>query len=54
MHKQGVGDFPFYCGINSLSELATKDDRCVVLNILGKESSGVTPISHDYSGGNID
>jgi len=53
MHKQGVGDFPFYCGINSLSELATKDDRCVVLNILGKESSGVTPISHDYSGGNI-
>ena len=53
MHKQGVGDFPFYCGINSLSELATKDDRCVVLNILGKESSGVTPISNDYSGGNI-
>ena len=53
MHKQGVGEFPFYCGINSLSELATKDDRCVVLNILGKESSGVTPISHDYSGGNI-
>ena len=36
MHKQGVGEFPFYCGINSLSELATKDDRCVVLNILGK------------------
>ena len=53
MHKQGVGDFPFYCGINSLSELATKDDRVVVLNILGKESSGVTPISNDYSGGNI-
>ena len=53
MHKKGVGDFPFYCGINSLSELATKDDRVVVLNILGKESSGVTPISNDYSGGNI-
>ncbi len=53
MHKQGVGEFPYYVGINSLSELATKEDRVVVLNILGKESSGVTPISHDYSGGNI-
>ena len=36
-----------------LKDLATKDDRVVVLNILGKESSGVTPISNDYSGGNI-
>ena len=53
MHKQGVGQFPYYVGINSLSELATKDDRVVVLNILGKESSGVTPVSNDYSGGNI-
>ena len=53
MHKQGVGEFPYYVGINSLEELATKDDRVVVLNILGKESSGVTPISNDYSGGNI-
>ena len=53
MHKQGVGEFPYYVGVNSLSELATKEDRVVVLNILGKESSGVTPISHDYSGGNI-
>ena len=50
MHKQGVGEFPYYVGINSLEELATKDDRVVVLNILGKESSGVTPISNDYSG----
>ena len=39
MHKQGVGEFPYYVGINSLSELATKDDRVVVLNILGKESA---------------
>jgi len=38
MHKQGVGEFPYYVGINSLEELATKDDRVVVLNILGKES----------------
>ncbi len=53
MHKQGVGEFPYYVGINSLSDLATKDDKVVVLNILGKESSGVTPVSNDYSGGNI-
>ncbi len=53
MHPNGVEGFPYYVGVNSLSELATKDDRVVVLNILGKESSGVTPVSHEYSGGNI-
>lgn len=53
MHKSGVGDFPYYVGIKSLSQLATKEDRVVVLNMLGKESSGVTPVSHEYSGGNI-
>lgn len=53
MHKEGVGEFPYYLGIKSLSQLATKEDRVVVLNMLGKESSGVTPISHEYSGGNI-
>ncbi|MFQ5483218.1 MAG: CoA-binding protein, partial [Nitrospinaceae bacterium] len=53
MHVKGVEGFPYYVGINSLSELATRDDRVVVMNILGKESSGVTPVSHEYSGGNI-
>jgi succinyl-CoA synthetase alpha subunit len=53
MHKAGVEKFPYYVGVNSLAELATKDDRVVVLNMLGKESSTVTPISHEYSGGNI-
>ncbi len=53
MYKHGVGDFPFYCGVRSLSDLAVKEDRVVVLNILGKESSTVTPVSNDYSGGNI-
>jgi succinyl-CoA synthetase alpha subunit len=53
MHKEGVAGFPYYLGVNSLSELATKDDKVVVFNILGNESSGVTPISHEYSGGNI-
>ncbi|MFQ5672730.1 MAG: CoA-binding protein [Nitrospinales bacterium] len=53
MHQKGVEAFPYYVGINSLAELATPQDKVVVLNILGKESSGVTPISHEYSGGNI-
>ncbi len=53
MHKQGIGKFPYYVGINSLSEIATKEDRVCVLNILGNESRTVTPISHEFSGGNV-
>lgn len=53
MHKEGVKKFPYFVGINSLSEIATKDDRVCVLNILGNESRTVTPVSHIYSGGNI-
>ncbi|MEN8219109.1 MAG: CoA-binding protein [Pseudomonadota bacterium] len=53
-YSKGVEAFPhFYVGINSLAELATKEDRVCVLNILGSESRGVTPTSHVYSGGNI-
>ena len=39
--------------IESLADIATPNDRVCVLNILGKESRGVTPTSHAYSGGNI-
>lgn len=54
MHPQGVAAFPhYYVGINSLTELATKDDRVCVLNITGGESRTVTPVSHVYSDGNI-
>ncbi len=53
MHKQGVKKFPYYVGINSLAELATREDRVCVLNILGNESRTVTPTSHVYSGGNV-
>jgi len=45
--------FPYYVGINSLEEIANKKTRCVVMNILGGESKGVTPTSHEFSGGNI-
>ena len=53
MHARGEDSFPYYVGIHSLAELATKDDRVCVLNILGGESRTVTPTSHEFSGGNI-
>jgi len=53
MHKEGVKSFPYFVGINSLAELATKDDTVCVLNILGTESRTVTPVSHEFSGQNI-
>ncbi|MEE9614395.1 MAG: CoA-binding protein, partial [Thermodesulfobacteriota bacterium] len=53
MHKEGVKKFPYYVGVNSLSEIATKEDRVCVLNMLGNESRTVTPTSHVFSGGNV-
>ncbi|MBR8257570.1 CoA-binding protein [Burkholderia ambifaria] len=53
MHKQGIPHFKYFAGISSLSQIATPDDRVCVLNILGGESSEVTPVSHAYSGGNV-
>src|SRR5690349_22017835 len=53
MHKQGIGQFPYYVGISSLAQVATRADRVCVLNILGGESSEVTPVGHAYSGGNV-
>lgn len=53
MFKQGVGDFKYYVGISSLAQIATREDRVCVLNILGGESSEVTPVGHAWSGGNV-
>ena len=53
MYKQGVGSFKYFVGIDSLAKVATREDRVCVLNILGGESSQVTPVSHSYSGGNV-
>ncbi|NKI93130.1 CoA-binding protein [Rhizobacter sp. SG703] len=53
LQKQGVGDFRYYVGISSLAQIATRDDRVCVLNILGAESSDVTPVGHAWSGGNV-
>ena len=53
MYKQGIGDFKYYVGISSLAQIAMREDRVCVLNILGGESSEVTPVGHEYSGGNV-
>ena len=53
MHKHGIAGFPYFLGIRSLSDVATKEDRVCVLNIMGGESRQVTPTSHAFSGGNI-
>src|SRR5262245_64634620 len=52
-HRRSVGAFKYYVGISSLAQVATRDDRVCVLNILGGESSDVTPVGHAYSGGNV-
>ena len=45
--------FPYFVGIHSLEELVTSASRVCVINILGNESRKVTPVSHEYSGGNV-
>src|SRR3990167_5191033 len=53
MRKPGIENFKYFVGIRSLAEIATKEDRICVLNILGNESRSLTPVSHVYSGGNV-
>jgi succinyl-CoA synthetase alpha subunit len=53
MFQKGVSGFPYYLGVNSLADVATRSNRVCVLNILGGESKQVTPISHAFSGGNV-
>jgi succinyl-CoA synthetase alpha subunit len=47
------GPFKYFTGIESLAQIATREDRVCVLNILGGESSEVTPVGHAWSGGNV-
>ena len=44
---------PYYVGAQSQHELANSHSRVCVMNILGTESSQVTPLSHVFSGGNV-
>ena len=53
MIRKSVGDFKYFTGVESLAQIATREDRVCVLNILGGESSEVTPVGHAWSGGNV-
>jgi succinyl-CoA synthetase alpha subunit len=53
MFHRGIQGLPYYLGIRSLADIATRDDRVCVLNIMGGESRQVTPTSHAFSGGNV-
>lgn len=53
MYKQGIEHFKYFVGLNSLAQIASRNDKVCVLNILGGESSEVTPVSHAFSGGNV-
>ncbi|MEA3275361.1 MAG: CoA-binding protein [Pseudomonadota bacterium] len=54
LNPRGIEAFKhYYVGLESLEQIATREDRICVLNILGSESRTVTPISHVYSGGNV-
>ena len=48
-----VPGLPYHLGVHSLAEVATREDRVCVLNIMGGESSQVSPVCHVFSGGNI-
>src|SRR5438105_5333740 len=51
--RKAAGDFRYFVGISSLAQVATRDDRVCVLNVLGAESRQVTPVGHAWSGGNV-
>lgn len=53
MRQLKTRPFPYYVGLHSLEELVTRESRVCVINILGNESRKVTPVSHEYSGGNV-
>ena len=53
MNAERIAGLRYHLGIASLEDVATRDDRVCVLNILGGESSQVTPVCHAFSGGNI-
>ena len=53
MFRDSVGPFKYFVGVASLADIATREDRVCVLNIMGGESSEVTPVGHAWSGGNV-
>jgi succinyl-CoA synthetase alpha subunit len=52
-NRNNKSPFPYFVGAKSLEDLANKNSKVVIMNILGGESSKVTPVSHIYSKGNV-
>jgi succinyl-CoA synthetase alpha subunit/citrate synthase len=53
MRGKETKPFPYFVGVHSLEELVNRQSRICVINILGNESRKVTPVSHEYSKGNV-
>ena len=53
MNKANKNPLPYFVGIQNLQDIAPKNARICVMNILGNESKKVTPVSHAFSGGNV-
>lgn len=53
MTQEPIAHLPYFLGISSLDQIATRTDRVCVLNIMGGESRTVTPVSHSFSDGNV-
>ena len=53
MNQHVIESFTPGLGVIPLDQIARREDRVCVLNILGGESRQVTPVSHAFSGGNV-
>lgn len=53
MNQHVIESFTPGLGVIPLDQIARREDRVCVLNILGSESRQVTPVSHAFSGGNV-
>ena len=53
MQAYDINPLNCFIGVSNLSQIASKNDKVLIMNILGNESRKVTPISHAFSGGNV-
>ena len=60
MFRESIGPFKYFVGVASLADIATRNDRVCVLNILGDTVETVTPflaraaLANTKQGGRID
>ena len=53
MARPAVGNFKYYVGISSLTQIATREDRVCVSTSSAGNLVKVTRVGHAYSGGNV-